>query len=503
MEIKTTRSVNSEYEYETRLERIDLDKERMLSLLSNNGFIINEVQSKLKKELKNLNGIYSPKFGQTLDDVNPFIDKYKCECGALKSTVNEGIICEICSTVVKFVDDNFGYFGWIVLDEHYIIHPNMYNMINKFFGKNYLANIIEYKKNINIDGNSEDLETTKDEPFMGIGMIEFRNRFDEILEFYRIKNKSNKNKHMVYDDIIENRDIIFTQSIPVYTTLLRPYKLDGIDFTFEETNKLYNMMTALAVKLKKFHESKNKKTNILSVNKLLLNMQDNYNELVREIEKILNGKKGVIRSVFGGRCSFTSRNVITPRKALRIDEIVMPMSSMIELMQQTIINLLMKSGMSSQDAYQTWYDAQHTRDERVSLIVTNYIKSKPRGIPVIINRNPTINYGGILQMYVIGVVDNYTMGLPLQILPLMAADFDGDVLNIMYIINKGFYEGAKTVFNPRNCFYISSNDGKLEMDVVHAKDTIINLNSCIYLSRSKYSESQINKINMIKQKRGW
>ena len=27
-------------------------------------------------------------------------------------------------------------------------------------------------------------------------------------------------------------------------------------------------------------------------------------------------------------------------------------------------------------------------------------------------------------MFVVGIVDNYTMGVPLQILPLLAADFD-------------------------------------------------------------------------------
>ena len=52
-----------------------------------------------------------------------------------------------------------------------------------------------------------------------------------------------------------------------------------------------------------------------------------------------------------------------------------------------------------------------------------------RGLPVLINRNPTISYGSILQMYCVGISDptekfEYVMQLPLQILPLLAADFD-------------------------------------------------------------------------------
>ena len=42
-----------------------------------------------------------------------------------------------------------------------------------------------------------------------------------------------------------------------------------------------------------------------------------------------------------------------------------------------------------------------------------------------VNVSPSINYGSLLQMYCVGINDNYTMSLPLQILPLLAADFDG------------------------------------------------------------------------------
>ena len=37
---------------------------------------------------------------------------------------------------------------------------------------------------------------------------------------------------------------------------------------------------------------------------------------------------------------------------------------------------------------------------------------------------PTINYGSILQMFVVKMTFNYTLGVPLNILPGLAADFD-------------------------------------------------------------------------------
>lgn len=486
-----------DYEYKTRLEKCNLDQKRIESLLNGRGFIVNKIQSTLKRDMKNPDGIYSPRFGQTLDDINPFIDRYKCECGKLRSRINNNIICPECNTKVKYVDDDFGYFGWITLkDPYYIIHPNIYKQIEFLIGKDKLLNIINPVEEKNIDGHV--VTTTskpKDEPFMGIGLMGLYENFDSIMDYYLTKAP---HKIDYYNDIMKERDKVFTQSIPVYTTHLRPYKLDGVRFTFEKTNAIYNMMVKLSVeinndKLKIFRKRKNK-------NQLLADLQAKFYELYSELEKLLSGKKGTFRSVFGGRYNFTSRNVIVPNPSLRIDEVVMPYKAMVELLQQTIVNILQKSyNMSYSEAYNIWSKAQIIKDERVYQIIKGLINDRERGIPVLINRNPTISYGGILQMYVVDICDSYTLGLPLQILPFLAADFDGDVLNVMYIINKSFYEAASRVLNPRNAMYISRNDGKLSKDVIHNKDTLINANGLVGLARGNYSAQQMEQIRRAKE----
>lgn len=64
---------------------------------------------------------------------------------------------------------------------------------------------------------------------------------------------------------------------------------------------------------------------------------------------------------------------------------------------------------------------------------------------------------------------------------------DGDVMNVLYIINRAFYERAREVFNPRNSFYVSRDDGLFNNDVNHQKDTLINANTLISLGQSMYS----------------
>ena len=73
-------------------------------------------------------------------------------------------------------------------------------------------------------------------------------------------------------------------------------------------------------------------------------------------------------------------------------------------------------------------------------------------------------------------------------------------MNILLIINDDFFKRANQVFNPRNAMYISRNDGKFNNDVNHQRDTIINANTMINLSRKNYSKEEIDHIRQLKQK---
>ena len=126
---------SNEYEYETTLERIDFDEERIRDIVTGNGFIIGPPHE-IKKDLKDPDGIFSSRYGQTLKDLNPYSDRYRCDCGHLTFKINNGAICPICGTECKYVDDNFEYFGWKVLkNPHFIIHPALYKSIEAFIGK--------------------------------------------------------------------------------------------------------------------------------------------------------------------------------------------------------------------------------------------------------------------------------------------------------------------------------------------------------------------------------
>lgn len=97
-------------------------------------------------------------------------------------------------------------------------------------------------------------------------------------------------------------------------------------------------------------------------------------------------------------------------------------------------------------------------------------------------------------MRCIGINSNYTMSVPLQILKPLAGDFDGDVLNILYIINEAFARKAEVVFSPKYAMMISHDDGKFDSALCHSRDTLIMLNSFIELSRDSYTEEELMSI---------
>lgn len=401
IKVNLTYPYSDEFSYETRIETIDLDKEAKEDIESGRGFLILSPKATNKKDIKNPDGIYSPRFGQKLGDLNPFADRYSCECGSLKSRINHGIECPICHTKCKYVDDDFKMFGWIILkDKYHIIHLKFYRSLEFMFGDSpynterkkikgtKLQNMLNYSPEVDQDGNiTECLFKPDNEPFYGIGMMEFYNRFDEILDYYCSKDSSKKKEY--YDEIRENKNIVFCHSIPVFTTYLRPADIRDNYMYYEPCNGIYNMIN------RHVHSINNDKrkfdNDIVVKNSELFKVQMKFMKLEEEVMSILVGKKGQLRALLAGRYNFSCRAVIRQSGNLRIDQVLLPYAMLVKCLQQRIINILIRSyNITPSDAYDIWNKAIAKKDERICEILDAIIHANPEGLPVIINRNPTM-----------------------------------------------------------------------------------------------------------------
>ena len=507
------------YDTHVYLERINLDDERIRDMNSGKGMIISHRQ-KLKGDVeKNPNSIFSPQFfGKNLGDIsNPLESDYKCQCGYVSGHLFNGTICPKCRTKVRKVEAAFDKYGWIVLHNYYLIHPNLYRALESFLGAKVLNDIcmptIDLDKNgmtlvkekmikaVKKSGKKKLIKETKasqENPFSGIGMIEFYNRFDEIMSYYYAK--SSKQKKELYNSIMADRDKVFTHSVPVYSLQLRPYEISDNKFALEGANKYFNMMATHAIFINKqdtaYQNNKKLKSH------LLYKMQTCWNEIYCLTERRLSGKKGDIRECMSYRSNFSVRNIMTPAINLEMDEIRLPYAACVELLRLQIIAILKKSyNYSYSQAYYEWYKAKLVPNERMKSLMMDIIKdSKYGGLPILFNRNPTIAYGSILFMKVVGINDHFACSVNNLILPLIAGDYDGDTINIYYLMNHDIIMRSMINLDPINAMVLSKNDGMFNNDVNLPTEALITMNSFRRLSPS-YTKEEEENIEFLKSLR--
>ena len=224
-------------------------------------------------------------------------------------------------------------------------------------------------------------------------------------------------------------------------------------------------------------------------NQILYDIQMKYMEIYADLEKVIAQKKGYTRSLNGGRYNFTARNVIIPDPDLRIDEIILPYPTLIELMSLTIINILTKT-YSPSEAYRIWDEARIEYNPMIADLIQNIIDSQY--VAITLNRNPSISPSSIIQLHVVGVTknDTYSCHVPHEILKSMGADFDGDTLNILLIINDEFLLNAAKLFNPRLSMQISYNDGMFNGKMSLQTDTMICINSFTQLGIDSITDEE-------------
>jgi hypothetical protein len=182
-----------------------------------------------------------------------------------------------------------------------------------------------------------------------------------------------------------------------------------------------------------------------------------------------------------------------------MDEISLPYFGLALLMEQVIINILQKSyNITYAQAYKLWYYATLQVDQRVLDIINNLIKAGK--VRVLINRNPTIFYQSIVYKRVVECTLDFVMGMDVYTLDGLTADFDGDTLNIKMLYNKRFADECEKIYSPRNAFCISRDDGRMNSSVNIFKDTVINLNGLINLSKEFYSSDNKQKIAALQDK---
>lgn len=373
-----------------RLKDINWDEEFRLDMLNGKGFIATERPFDSKTKKKNYHGIHSPLFGTSFEDDNGFAERYRCACGKKIGKIYEGEICPECGKKVQFTDTDLKIYAWYHIENERfkIIQPALYKKLEAFIGKTYLPDMIEFKYEMDLNGYYHqpiDKKILAKNPFYGIGMVEFHDRIDEILE-WTLKKK--KTKIDLYNNIMENKDKIFASNIPIYSSVLRQVFLNDEDYSYTKIDKKYNSLMANITMLNKEKEYSiaTKKT----INLALWKAQMKINTIYDIIFDTINQKEGHIRdNILGGRINFSARNVIIPDTTLRAHQIKLPYLTFLELYKPEIINILQKrDGITLIQAVNKWSKAQMEFSESVYEVMNYILKNTKHGVRCLVNRNP-------------------------------------------------------------------------------------------------------------------
>lgn len=413
-----------------------------------------------KRILENEGGLFSTEMG-SLIDTEEETREYCCECGNLKGRFYEGQLCPQCDTTVKdkFYSDILK-FGWIDIYPYYVISPVCYLIIQKVIGENALERILDSDSPLDINGIPIKKEVNKNKPYDGIGMVEFRRKFEQILLYYANKSKDlDKIKNAKL--LISKKNRVFCSKIPVVNSLLRPNFLSNgrTSSRLDPINKPYMSIVRNADIIKR---SVNKISKISILNNLW-SIQKNLNELETIIiDKFTDKKKLVRGKIISARMNFSSRAVIAPLlddDKFGIDNIVISYKTFLELYTLEIINMLMRGYGDIKFSTMTPFEiinyinlAKYSDvvDECLLDLMHKLINRKD-GLWCLLNRNPTLDLGSIQCMRIVDVIPNAkikVMLIPLSCLTSMNGDHDGDILNLFNLKEKIVTEAFKKGFRP-------------------------------------------------------
>lgn len=386
--------------------------------------------------------------------------EYACDCGEVEGRFYEGTVCPTCGSPVTCRDTVFSKRGWIDLGDSAIISPLFFQYFSKVVGPSQLVKILHPRRSLTVDGIARDAADSG--PFDGMGLVAFRDRWPEVLDHFEQRSRRKGDPRIAeYAKLIrENPAMVMTTKIPVFSHILRPALVVDKQMIFDEVNNLYNLLLSNAAVLQDYTPEEATEAN---VNAVLWRIQERANEIFDHVLHVLSGKGGYLRGdLLGVRINFSARCVITPLgPGHEQDEVEVPYLAFLELYRFQLTNLLARmNGVSIARANELWHEAQTRFDRTMYAVMKELIQrgGDGRGLPALINRNPTIAFGSILQVRIVGVKKwtDYTMSIHNNVLKLMAADYDGDVIALIPLLDAEL-AAALRVYDPR--LMMISRDG--------------------------------------------
>lgn len=338
-----------------------------------------------------------------------------CDCGHLKGGDKRGRICPECKTeVLPHTEKKIQSEIWLEVPEGVkaFINPYVYSVLSDAFGVDSGGvDVIRWLVDKTYNGKFENSTVVQALKERGIrrGLNYFCENFDFIIDTLLDNNvmRRNNDRNEIPAFLEVAKDDIFCRYLPIPNkiTFVTESSAVGKYAEMEQIGSAIDAVNAiLSLKTRIGEPSPAVKENVAV--KVILNLASFYRA---HIDKTHSGKHGLWRKViFGTRMPFSGRAVITSLTERHdYDELHQPWGLAIAMWKFHIENKLYKRGFTPNEAKRFIEESVKKVTPLMEEIFDELINESPyqthsgkKGLPVIFNRNPTLEIGSIQQFYI-------------------------------------------------------------------------------------------------------
>lgn len=426
-----------------------------------------------------------------------------CECGVTHGEPDIGVTCPECKTKVQaHMDQALEPLLWVRKPNGVtgLINPNIWLMLKKKFTRSgfeivrYLCDT-NYKPTVKRPGIMKEVDAFN----IPRGLNNFIANFDKImnilfgLKAYRLKGGEvdpllellRKSKNQIFSDYIPvpNKALIVIEESNM-GTWIDPIIVGAVD--------AIRMMVGIDL------EGNNLQLWVKEnrVVKMIAHLAAYYEGLYKTT---LAKKPGILRKhVFGSRSHFSFRAVISSLTAAHdYDEIHIPWGIAVSVLKVHLTNKLFKEGMNPNQV--TGFLNEHAQKHHPLLerLFKELIAESPfRGIPCVMQRNPSLERGSAQSVFITRVnSDPMVPTVAISILAVngLSADFDGDSINFTLPLDIYTTEALRPLSGHMSTFDLNS-PRKVSRNLAMPKPPIATIANWMHFDESYFDPSKASRM---------
>lgn len=403
--------------------------------------VLNDLQSVTKEDRLRIESLTTSVFRQT--DV--YSNEPQCECGTTTGGYNKGVVCPVCrQPVTELFSKELMPRVWLrnPAGVSLLINPLMWTMLSKEFTISGF-NVIEWLCNTDyVPPGSVPADVLEQIRLLGIqrGYNYFVDNFDHVLPaLWSIGVFAKKKDPNLAKLIADQREAIFSEYLPLpnKAMLIREDTNVGpfIDRMLRSIIDAIQMIRSIDTNTAQFSLRQRENRTVKTIVQLAAFYFDSYHQVFAK-------KAGLIRrNIAGQRCFWSARAVITSNTKPHVyDELELPWGQAVTLLTVHLKNKLMRLGFNPNEAAAFLYHHTSEYNALLDSLMQMIIEETPnqRGLYCIFVRNPSLSRGSTQRFRITKIKtdpNDQTISLPILSVKAFNADFDGDQMSLMLMLD--------------------------------------------------------------------